>query len=143
MPTGKVQVVIMAANFGDSDYGWTTLHRTLPPSPDVQDLGKIEMIQDRLADRERDGDLGIKLKEKPPEVEWDEAPLEVAFIRPDGPAAKTALRVGDVIVAVDGQDVTGDDRYRYSKLTRAPEGTAVTLEVERGEKVRIVLGKPL
>lgn len=143
VPTGKVQVVIMAANFGDSDYGWTTLHRTLPPSPDVQDLGKIEMIQDRLADRERDGDLGIKLKEKPPEVEWDEAPLEVAFIRPDGPAAKTALRVGDVIVAVDGQDVTGDDRYRYSKLTRAPEGTAVTLEVERGEKVRIVLGKPL
>ncbi len=34
-------------------------------------------------------------------------------MRPGSPAASAGLQAGDVIVSVDGEDVTGERRYQY------------------------------
>jgi S1-C subfamily serine protease len=67
----------------------------------------------------------------------------VSLIRPTGPAAKSGLRVGDVIVSVDGQDVRGANDYLYAALLEVRTGTTVTLGLGRGDKVTITAGKPL
>ena len=72
----------------------------------------------------------------------EDFPVTVAFIRPGGPAAATELAVGDVVTAVDGHDVTGENRHRWFTLTRVPQGTKITLDLENGKSVDIVTGKP-
>lgn len=47
------------------------------------------------------------------------------------PAAKAGLLPGDVIVAVDGVSIIGKGIYEAIGLIRGPEGTQVTLTVER------------
>ena len=97
----------------------------------------------RLKGRERAGDLGFSLKDVAPEDEPEDTPLQVAVIRPGGPAAKTELKLGDVIVEVDGKDVTGDNRYLYGSLARVKEGESVTIGLEDGRTVTIVAGAPI
>ncbi|HEY8488338.1 MAG TPA: S41 family peptidase [Thermaerobacter sp.] len=48
-----------------------------------------------------------------------------------GPDDPVGLRPGDVIIAVDGQDVTGESVEAVARRIRGPEGTQVTLEVLR------------
>ena len=52
------------------------------------------------------------------------------------PAEKSGIETGDVIVAVDGKDVRGQDLAKIAKKVRGPEGTSVELTVMRGEKER-------
>lgn len=52
------------------------------------------------------------------------------------PAEKSGIETGDVIVAVDGEDVRGQDLAKIAKQVRGPEGTSVKLTVMRGEKER-------
>jgi protocatechuate 3,4-dioxygenase beta subunit len=57
----------------------------------------------------------------------------IGFVFPGGPADAAGLRHDDVIVSVDGADVTGQPHYRVEALVaaRAP-GTTVRLGVRRG-----------
>jgi carboxyl-terminal processing protease len=48
------------------------------------------------------------------------------------PAAKAGVRPGDVIVAVNGKSVKGEDISRVAKRIRGPKGTAVRITVKRG-----------
>ena len=52
----------------------------------------------------------------------------------DGPADKSGLRAGDIVLAVDGKDVRKMDRW----FNAAP-GTPVTLKIQRGSKVTDVV----
>ncbi|PZN08629.1 MULTISPECIES: S41 family peptidase [Thermaerobacter] len=47
------------------------------------------------------------------------------------PGDPVGLRPGDVIVAVDGKDVTGESVEAVARMIRGPEGTQVTVEVMR------------
>ncbi|HEC21814.1 MAG TPA: S41 family peptidase [Chloroflexi bacterium] len=49
----------------------------------------------------------------------------------DGPAAQAGLRAGDIVVAVDGQDITRATLNEALLLIRGPAGTDVTLTVVR------------
>lgn len=141
--TGKVSVMVMAPSFTDDDYGWTWMQRRLPPEPSVQDLGTIELIKKRTERGQEQGDLGFKRKEDEPDTEPEDIRNVVAFVRPGGPAAAAGLKVGDEIVEVDGQGVTGLDHYRYGKLTRVLEGTAVSLKLADGRELKITAGPPV
>lgn len=63
------------------------------------------------------------------------------MIRPNGPAAQSELQEGDEIVRVDGHDVTGENAYRYSALTRVKPGTTVTFDLKRGLSIKLVTTK--
>jgi len=143
-PTGKVSLIAMAPGFTDSDYGWTWVSRRLPVEPRTQNLGTIELVARRVKPGEEDGDLGFKVKEQEPDTEPEDVRQVVAFVRPGGPAATAGLKVGDAIVAIDGQPVTGQDAYRYRTLSAVVAGTTVSLKVEGDEDrtVTVVAGPP-
>ncbi|MGB3683502.1 MAG: S41 family peptidase [Rubrobacteraceae bacterium] len=52
------------------------------------------------------------------------------------PAEKAGLETGDVIVAVDGENVRDLDLGQIAEKVRGPEGTSVGLTVQRGEEER-------
>ncbi|HET6584610.1 MAG TPA: carboxypeptidase regulatory-like domain-containing protein [Nannocystaceae bacterium] len=140
--TGKVQVMLLPRARGDETYRWTSLGATIPSDVQSYTLPPLAMPKSRLKRGKRPGDLGFKIKETPPELDGEEFPITIAFIRPDGPAAATELTVGDVVTGVDGHDVSGDNRRRYDTLTRVAQGTKVTLDLQSGKSVEIVAGKP-
>jgi hypothetical protein len=65
--------------------------------------------------------------------------LTVTAIEPDGPAAATALAVGDVITTINGIAVGRDDYYCATALLEAPPGTRLELRLARGEFVTLAL----
>jgi len=56
--------------------------------------------------------------------------VEILSREPDGPAANTDLRPGDLIVAVDGGQVDGIDAL-HRQLSRVPPGTELELSIVR------------
>jgi carboxyl-terminal processing protease len=63
---------------------------------------------------------------------------ELTVISPvkGAPAEKAGLKPGDVIVSVDGQEITGMDLIQVVKLIKGPKGTSVRIEVRRGDYLR-------
>ena len=89
------------------------------------------------------GYLGFELKGREPEPNDPPMVHTVAVIRPDGPAAGSGLKVGDVIVSVNGQNVTPPDDFLYFALVEVARGTALKLGLARGATVTIKVGDPL
>jgi carboxyl-terminal processing protease len=58
--------------------------------------------------------------------------LVVKELTEDAPAVKAGVRVGDVLVAVDGKSVNGQTFDEVIKSIRGPRDTTVTLRVRRG-----------
>src|SRR5437870_13369070 len=61
----------------------------------------------------------------------------IAGLLPGGPGEQAGLKAGDVILAVDGDEVR-DRRTFYHLLWRRPPGDEVTLRVFRGRQVQTV-----
>jgi carboxyl-terminal processing protease len=57
--------------------------------------------------------------------------LEIVRPFEDQPAAEAGLMPGDVVLAVDGASIIGKGIYEAIGLIRGPEGTQVTLTIER------------
>jgi carboxyl-terminal processing protease len=73
--------------------------------------------------------IGVRLEEKDDEI--------VVKTSMDGsPAEKTGIRSGDVLVAVDGESVTGEEFEEIGQRIRGIEGTYVDLTVLRDEEER-------
>lgn len=143
---GKVRVRITPRNFfgsGDSAYASTSRDFNLPSEPAVQNIGEIELLTSRLQGDQKTGDLGYTLMRIGPEIQSEDRYLEVAVIRPGGPAENTGLAVGDRIIEADGRSVVGLEQHRYYTLTQAPPGTSIVLGIEGGKRVTIVLGPPV
>jgi RNA polymerase sigma factor (sigma-70 family) len=79
---------------------------------------------------ERPGELGLQLARN----DYDE-PLIIESITPDGPAAGLDIRPNDTIVAIDGRDATGVDKYLGRYLMRSPPGRTVRLTLGRGPTI--------
>jgi hypothetical protein len=105
------------------------------------DLGELGVVRPRIKTGEHAGRLGVRFKQGN-EGEWFDERHEVAWIDPKGPAAKSGLVVGDVVVSVDGIDVTGGNTGRFDPLIEAPPGTSIALGLARNATVKIVLASP-
>ncbi len=137
-PSGQVRISVMPPSFTGGDYLWTNLSRTIPADNDVYPLPPIELVKKRVDTEETSGDLGYRLRQRKADEEWTNRELEVAVVLPGGPASKSGLKVGDVIISVDGHDVTGDNLYRYFSLIHIAVGSAVNVGVKRGESFKLV-----
>jgi carboxyl-terminal processing protease len=73
--------------------------------------------------------IGVQL-----EAEGDE--VVVATPIEDSPADRAGIRSGDVLIAVNGESVRGEDISEIVERVKGPEGTAVRLTVLRGEEER-------
>lgn len=57
------------------------------------------------------------------------------------PAMEAGIQTGDIIVAVNGEDVTGYNSSKISDLIKGEEGTDITLQVQRGDQILTFLMK--
>jgi carboxyl-terminal processing protease len=65
------------------------------------------------------------------EVREDPRGATIVRVMPEGPAARDGLRVGDLIVGVDGEPVGGLTLSELTKRIRGERGTPIVLTVER------------
>jgi S1-C subfamily serine protease len=140
-PRGRLRVMAFPENRTTSTYIGGLKMVTVPADAREHDIGDVELLISRVGPRERAGDLGFTLVQSP-QMDPDQTKLEVASIRPGGPADGSGLAVGDVIVSVDDTDVTAANATRYWALSRVPAGTVLELGLARGAAVSITAGKP-
>lgn len=140
-PRGKVQLRGWPKDWSESDYAMTTAIRTIEGTGTI-DVGDIAILKRRVKQGQPAGELGINFAEQPPDTAPEDQQMKVSYIDPAGPAAKTELKVGDVITAIDGHDVTGANRAAAWALMRAPPGTKLALGLQRGATVHVVLAAP-
>ena len=110
------------------------------PSVYVEAGARVELGDVKLVRRRgRDGDLGFFATSNRRSLRGPYPPSNatVVEVRPRGPAARAGLEVGDVIVSVDGQDVTGRNRHMYRGLTEVSPGHIVELGLESGATMSI------
>ena len=100
------------------------------------------MLKKRLKDNEPEGELGIHFAESPQGEDADKHQYKVSYIDPQGPAAKLDIKVGDVVVSIDGIDVQGVNSANGWTLMRAPAGTKLTLGLARGTTAVVTLAAP-
>ena len=60
--------------------------------------------------------------------------VKISSTMPGSPAEEAGLRTGDLVIAVNGTDVTGIDPSVVLLDIRGPEGTKVKLTIRRGEE---------
>ena len=140
-PRGKVMLRGFPKDFQDSDYSFTTAVKTVDGTGTV-DVGDITVVKKRIKKGEVPGELGVRFVEQAPDTAPDKREYKVSYIDPDGPAAKTELKVGDVVTTIDGSDVTGANAMTAWTLMRAPAGTVLTLGLARGATVKVTLAAP-
>ncbi|MBA3392872.1 MAG: carboxypeptidase regulatory-like domain-containing protein [Deltaproteobacteria bacterium] len=140
-PRGKLQLRGFPKDWNDADYGMTNTVRTVEGTGTI-DIGDIQIFKKRVKANEPVGELGINFVQQPRDTPADKRELKVSFIEPAGPAAKTELKVGDVITAIDGVDITGPNAGQASVLMRAPPGTKLVLGLARGATVTVTLAAP-
>ncbi len=142
--SGEIQIYVVPQSWGGTqEYSWTTIQKTLPAEPKVQDVGVIELVRKRVTDQEKAGDLGFSIREAEPDATWAKPVIQVGLVRAGGPAAKAGLKVDDVITSVNGHDVTGEQTYRYSGLAATKAGETIVLGLASGASVSIVVAPPL
>ncbi len=141
VPTGTVQVAIIPQDDNGEFVGASFPAEIAATTPSVE-LPPIRMPRKRIKPGEVDGDLGYKLAAPDAAADPSATRLTVAVVRPGGPAEAAGLQVGDEVVRVDGQDVTGSNAYLSRSLTNVPAGTIVTLGLARGVDIAITAGAP-
>ena len=99
------------------------LHRT--QSPEVALTTRADGVTGIVLTlpKRRTGGLGVKTTEV-------EDGLAITALRRDAPAHLAGLRVGDVLLTVDGKEVDADN---VTELMVGPEGDTLTLTVDRGK----------
>ena len=141
VPRGKLMLRGMPRDWNDSDYTPLLLVREVRGDGTI-DLGDLPIYRKRVKANDPVGKLGIRFAESPPDQPPDQRVLAVSWIDPAGPAAKTELKVGDVVTSVDGVDMTGAGSLSFGALTRAAPGTKLALGLQRGTTITVVLAVP-
>ncbi|MCY1012389.1 carboxypeptidase regulatory-like domain-containing protein [Nannocystis pusilla] len=140
-PVGLVTLLVAAPRGAAVEYSQTTMTTTIAGGPEVE-LPPIRVAKQRLKSGDTIGDLGYAIKLGAPAADPSQRKFEVALVRPGSPAAAAGLQAGDVIVSVDGEDVTGERRYLYEQLTRVAIGTTLRLGLARGVTVELTTAAP-
>jgi hypothetical protein len=137
-PVGEVWIRASANNMDSGDVRMLDEVRKVSGTGTI-DLGDFRLVSSRIKRGEPIGALGLGFEVPPADTPLDQRAFKISSIDPAGPAASTALQVGDVITTCDGIDVTGVRSHTWWTLTQAPPGTRLTLGTQRGVTVTVVL----
>lgn len=140
VPSGIVQLVGVVLN-PSSDYDDVITSRRIDGSG-TYDLGDIGVLKRRLKPGETEGELGVHWLEQSAGTPPEQKRYETRWIDPDGAAAKSELKLGDVVTTIDGIDVQGANHMRGQTLLTAPPGTKLALGLARGATATVVLRAP-
>ena len=140
-PKGRVMIRGMPKDWRDGDYAMLAVIRVVTPTGSTADVGSIPMVKKRVKQGDPVGELGVNFAEQPPEIELDKSEYKISWIDPAGPAAKTELKVGDVITSIDGVNIVGNQPVGNA-LMRAAPGTKLALGLARGVTVTVILAAP-
>jgi hypothetical protein len=99
------------------------------------DVGSIRFPRSRLQDGEEPGMLGLGVSDQ---NDASEAAQGLEVIAATGAAAAAGIKVGDVVVSIDGTDVRRTNRYLFAALTTVAPGKSVTVGLLRGGQVTLV-----
>jgi hypothetical protein len=141
VPTGLVAIRGQPKDAAASEYSSFSVVRHVAGTGTI-DLGDLQLVKRRARPGEAIGALGLHFVEQRADTPEDERVHQISWIDPVGPAARTALQVGDVITSCDGIDVTAANSMRWDTLVRAPPATKLVLGTRRGVQVTLVLGAP-
>jgi serine protease Do len=89
------------------------------------------------------GWLGVVIQEITPEIAETIGVKEgilISQVAPGSPAEKAGLKVGDIIVAIDGEKVR-EVRELQFRVMKTPPGTEITLTIIRGGKEQSIKAK--
>ena len=91
-----------------------------------------EMVEEKTSGIKilSESDLGSNLK-----VKFYLQPIfKVSNIRPNSPAEKAGLKIGDKITVIDNQNMQRMTIEKINNLLKSEEGKTITLEIERNKK---------
>ena len=84
----------------------------------------------------------MNFADQPDDMPPEQRAWKVSFIAPTAQAAKSGLRIGDIVLTVDGQPISGYDVHQGYTLMNAPPGTKLAFGLARGETVTVIVGPP-
>lgn len=125
----------------ENDYQYVSTIRTVEGSG-VIDLGDLPVLKKRIKQGDPVGELGINFAEQRRDTQPDKREYKVSYIDPTGPASNAGLKLGDIVISIDGIDITGASSSHAPGLMRAAPGTTIALGLLRGAKVIVVLAAP-
>ncbi|MBZ5712260.1 carboxypeptidase regulatory-like domain-containing protein [Nannocystis pusilla] len=136
--SGAAEALVLPKHWIENGYSTSSIMLQVPATgATTVDIGDVKIAGKRRGENEAPGDLGLRVRPPAPETEPSEAKLVVASLRPGGPAMQAGLQIGDEIVSVDGQDVTGANGYLWHELSAVPAGTTVRLGLGRGATIEV------
>ncbi len=141
VPPGQVQIRGFPRDWNDSPYAYAVLVKQLAGAGTI-DIGDLAIAKKRVKPGDPIGELGVHFAEQAPDTPPEQRAYKVSWIDAGGPAGKTDLKVGDIVVAIDGTDITGTNSGAAWNLMQAPPGTTLRLGLARGTTVAIVLAAP-
>jgi protocatechuate 3,4-dioxygenase beta subunit len=140
-PKGKLMIRGWPKDGRESDYQQMSVIRTALGSGTV-DVGDLPVLKKRVKQGDPVGELGINFAEQPRDTLPDKREYKVSWIDPAGPAATTEIKVGDILITVDGLDITGANSGNAWGLLRAAPGTKLALGLQHGATISLVLAAP-
>lgn len=138
-PLGQASIFVTPKDNRTSDYQFFSIGRTIAGTGTV-DIGDLGVPRRRVKFGDPVGELGLRFAAPLDDIPFAQREYAISWIDPAGPAAKTALQVGDVITSCDGIDLTGSTMWLT--LSRASPGTRLTLGTRRGVTATLVLAAP-
>ncbi len=127
---------------GVDPYSGATAVRSADRTTGTVDVGDVPMVKARVTGDDPVGVVGFDLDLDASREPTSKRTCKVRNIAPDGLAAQSGLREGDVIVRVDDIDLSGPGYDNWDAAVAAPPGTTLVFDLARGVKVSVVLARP-
>jgi S1-C subfamily serine protease len=120
----------------------TVISRAEAPSSGMALAVPIDIVQSIASDLEKKGKvergwLGVQAGERP------DGKVEIATVEPKSPAELAKLKEGDIIVRVDGKDISSSEAMQSEIRSRKP-GQDIMVRIERDGKpqdIKVKLGE--
>ena len=120
----------------------TVISRAESPSSGMALAVPIDIVQSIASDLEKKGKvergwMGVQAGERP------DGKVEIAAVEPKSPAELAKLKEGDIIVRVDGKDISSSEAMQSEIRSRKP-GQDITVRIERDGKpqdLKVKLGE--